>query len=568
MFFIPYHRTGGAADRSVVFSGMARNQDGMMQQDYDYIVVGAGSSGCVLANRLSADPTVSVLLVEAGPDDSSPLIAMPRGIGKLLAPGNAHVWDYAVSPGGNAPQEVWLKGRTVGGSSSVNGMVYVRGAPADYDAWEAAGCTGWGWDRMGRHFVALEDHALGAKAWRGTGGPLKVSVHPAGDPLCEAFLDAAAQAGTPRVDDMNDIPTVTDGGMAYQPTSTYRGKRFSASRAFLKPVRGRPNLVVMPDTDVHRILFNGQRACGVLLRNKDGVKEVSARREIILSAGAIQSPKLLQLSGIGPRALLESLGIPVVVDAPGVGANLREHRYLGFTYKVRDNSLNQKLSGLGLVGSALRYMFGSSGALTHAAHEVGGFVKTQASPDRPDAQIGMGLYSFHTDAKGAVALDPYPGMTIVAYYLRPDSQGQVRISSADPDAPPVIDANHLATDADRRHFVALFRWLRNLAAQPALKDWIVEETGKTAGIETDEDIIANAISLGGTSFHICGTCRMGADDAAVLDPQLRVRGVAGLRVVDTSIMPTIVSGNTNAPAMAIALNAADMILRPEQESSR
>lgn len=537
----------------------------MNQNSYDYIIVGAGSSGCVLANRLSADPAVTVLLVEAGPDDKSPLIAMPRGIGKLLAPGNPHVWDYAVSPGGNAPQESWLKGRTVGGSSSVNGMVYVRGAPADYDAWEASGCAGWGWQTMGRHFVALEDHALGAKAWRGKGGPLKVSVHPSGDPLCEAFLTAAEQAGTQRVDDMNDIPSVTQGGMGYQPTSTYRGKRFSAARAFLKPVRGRANLTVVTDTDVQRILFDGQRTSGILLRDKNGVHEVAVRREIILSAGAIQSPKLLQLSGIGPRALLESLAIPVVVDAPGVGANLREHRYLSFTYKVRGNSLNQKLSGLGLIASVLRYFFGSKGALTHAAHEVGGFIKTQASPDRPDAQIGLGLYSFHTDAKGAVALDPYPGMTVIAYYLRPDSQGQVRISAADPDAPPVIDANHLATDADRRHFIALFRWLRDLATQPALKDWIVAETGKTVGIDADEDILANAIALGGTTFHICGTCRMGADEDAVLDPQLRVRGVTGLRVVDTSIMPTIVSGNTNAPAMAIALNAAEMILRPGQD---
>jgi len=396
----------------------------------------------------------------------------------------------------------------------------------------------------------------------------KIAAMPLNEIVADKDLVQFAVAGGAAAFKVNCTPchgSGAQGGMGYQPISTYRGKRFSASRAFLKPVRGRANLTVVTDTDVQRILFDGQRASGILLRDKNGLHEVAVRREIILSAGAIQSPKLLQLSGIGPRALLESLAIPVVVDAPGVGANLREHRYLSFTYKVRGNSLNQKLSGLGLIASVLRYFFGSKGALTHGAHEVGGFIKTQASPDRPDAQIGLGLYSFHTDAKGAVVLDPYPGMTVIAYYLRPDSQGQVRISAADPDAPPVIDANHLATDADRRHFVALFRWLRDLATQPALKDWIVAETGKTVGIETDEDILANAISLGGTTFHICGTCRMGADEDAVLDPQLRVRGVTGLRVVDTSIMPTIVSGNTNAPAMAIALNAAEMILRPGQD---
>jgi choline dehydrogenase-like flavoprotein len=529
-----------------------------MRNSYDYIIVGAGSSGCVLANRLSEDPSVSVLVVEAGPDDTSPLIRMPRGIGKLLAPGNPHVWDYQVSPGGNRPPEVWLKGRAVGGSSSINGMVYVRGAPLDYDHWAALGCTGWGWDEMGPRFVALEDHALGAGEWRGAGGPLRISVHPAGNPLCEAMLDAAEEMGVPRVADMNDVDAVRDGGMSYQPTTTWHGKRFSAARAFLTPVRSRTNLDVVPETDVLRVVFEGKRAIGVVLRNGWLQRRICVSREVILSAGAIQSPKLLQLSGIGPGALLQSLAIPVIADVPGVGRNLREHRYLSTQYRVTGGSLNRRFSGMGLVGAALQYMLRSKGPLTHAAHEVGGFVKTRPGLDHADAQIGFGLYSIRAGEKG-IEIDPFPGMSIIGYFTRPDSQGEIRIVSRNPDVKPHIDANHFATERDRASAVSLFRWLRALGRQPALARWIVEETAPGPSIETDDDILANAIALGGTSYHVCGTARMGSDEASVLDPQLRVRGVDGLRVVDTSIMPTIVSGNTNAPAMAIGLRAADLI---------
>ncbi len=530
-----------------------------MKNSYDFIIVGAGSSGCVLANRLSENPETSVLLVESGPDDTSPLIRMPRGIGKLLSPGNPHVWDYQVSPRGNAPKEVWLKGRAVGGSSSINGMVYVRGAPYDYDGWRNLGCTGWGWDEMGKRFVALEDHELPANEWRGKNGPLKISVHPPGNPLCEALLTAATQMGVNRVDDMNDIPAVMDGGMGYQPTTTFRGRRFSAARAFLTPVRGRKNLDVLPETEVLRIEFQGRRASGVSLRNKTGTHSVSATKEVIISAGAIQSPKLLQLSGIGPAALLGSFNIPVIVDSPNVGRNLREHRYLSTQYKVKGRSLNSSLGGLGLLRSALQYLLFSSGALTHSAHEVGGFVKTRPELTRPDAQIGIGLYSMRP-GKNGIAIDPYPGLNVIGYFTRPESQGEIRIQSADPTVAPIIDANHFSAEIDRVSAVSLFHWLRCFGQQPALKSWIIEETDPGPRIKTDEDVLQNAINLGGTAFHIAGTCRMGADDAAVLDPQLRVRGVQGLRVVDTSIMPTLVSGNTNAPAMAIALRAADFIL--------
>ena len=530
-----------------------------LHTSYDYIIVGAGSAGCVLANKLSENPKHTVLLIEAGPDDTSPLIRMPRGIGKLLVPGDPHVWDYRVTPAGNLPEEVWLKGRAIGGSSSINGMVYVRGAPADYDHWRDLGCLGWGWDVMGRHFVALEDHALGAGASRGVGGPLKVSVHPAGNPLCEAVLEAASSLGAPRVADVNDIHAVADGGMGYQTVTTFKGKRVSAARAFLDPVRARANLHILTEAEAQGIDFLDKRASGVTVRDKTGLRRFNAGREIILCAGAIQTPKLLQLSGIGPGALLSNHGLEVIAESPDVGRNLREHRYLSTQYRVKSASLNQRFVGLGLIGSALEYALRSKGPLTHAAHEVGGFVKTRPGLDRADAQIGVGLYSFGVGAKGEVAVDPYPGMTILGYFTRPESQGEIRITSPAPDAPLAIQANHFSAEIDRTSAISLFRWLRALGRQSALAPWIVEETGPSAAIETDEDILTNAISLGGTSFHVAGTCRMGADARAVLDPSLRVRGVDGLRVADTSIMPTLVSGNTNAPAMAIGLNAAALI---------
>jgi choline dehydrogenase len=529
-----------------------------LQQKYDYIIVGAGSAGCVLANRLSEDRAISVLLIESGPADTSPLIAMPRGIGKLLAAGNPHVWDYQAVPRAGLAPELWLKGRTLGGSSSINGTVYVRGAPADYDNWEALGCAGWSWQHIGPHFVALEDHELGASEWRGTGGPLKISVHPSGNPLCEAVLNAAVQAGTPRAADVNHVKNVAEGAMGYQPVNTYKGKRYSAARAFLAPVRARANLEVLTGTDVLRIEFNNRRAVGVQVKDRSGTRSIAVAGELILAAGAIESPKLLQLSGIGPGELLHRLGIPVVIDAPSVGSNLHEHRYLAMQYRVTGGSLNHRLSGVGLLRSFLDYTLRSKGALTHSAHEVGGFVKTRPELDRADAQIGVGLYSMSVSGK-TVNIDTHPGITIGGYFMRPESQGTIRIQSADPATPPYIDANHLSADIDVRSALSLFRWIRRLAAQPALAPWLVSETTPGAEFQTDEQIIDAFMRFGSTAYHVCGTVRMGNDAGAVLDPQLRLRGIDNLRVADTSIMPTIVSGNTNAPAMVIGLRAAELI---------
>jgi choline dehydrogenase len=529
---------------------------------YDYIVVGAGSAGCAVAERLSADAGLTVLLIECGPVDKSTFIHMPRGLGLIVNPGSRFIWEYQVNTGGDGPVERWFRGRTLGGSSSINGMIYMRGAPLDYDGWAALGCDGWGWHDVVPSFVALEDHDLGAATWRGAGGPQRISTHPAGDGLCEAILNAGVQMGIQRVADVNDERAVRDGGLGYQPSTRWRGQRFSAARAFLAPARRRPNLHVATGTEALRIEFARERATGVTVRTTAGTQRLTARREIVLSGGAIQTPKLLQLSGIGSTALLRPLGIDVVADLPGVGRNLREHRHVDLRLQVRQGSQNASLGGLRAGLSMLRYLVGRRGPLTHAAHEIGGFAKSSPELSHADLQFGlMSMSASSTGKGGAVALDKFPGITFVTYFTRPESQGEVRIRSNNPDEPPFVDANHLSAPVDRARFIGAFRWNRQLAQQASLKDWVVREAPPFDRLETDDEILANAMQLGGTCFHTAGTARMGTDAESVVDPQLRVRGVAGLRVADTSIMPTLVSGNTNGPAMMIGLRAAEFIRR-------
>lgn len=532
-----------------------------MKQAYDYIVVGAGSAGCALANRLSADPNYSVLLIESGPVDKNPFIHMPRGIGVILNPGSKLIWDYQVHTGGNRPAERWFRGRTLGGSSSVNGMIYMRGAPLDYNGWAAMGCEGWGWEDVAPKFVEMEAHDLGEGPWRGAKGEQRITTHPKGNPLYEAILNAGTEMGIPRVDDVNSETSVLEGGLGYQPTTRYKGERFSAAKAFLNPIKSRPNFDIATETNVLKVEFDGKRVSGVQIRDESGVRTIKANKEVIISAGAIETPKLLQLSGIGDGNLLQQMGIDVVANSPDVGQNLREHRHVDLHLKVKAGSQNKDLGGLNALISVLKYFLGRTGPMTHAAHEVGGFAKSDPSLDHADLQFGlMSVSAGSTGKEENIALDTFPGITFVTYFTRPESQGEVRIQSPDPDELPYVNANHLSAEIDRKKFIGAHRWNRRLAAQPALKDWVIEETRPGPSVETDEEILDNAMKMSGTCFHTAGTARMGVDERAVLDPQLRVRGVEGLRVADTSAMPTLVSGNTNGPAMMVGLRAADFII--------
>jgi choline dehydrogenase len=526
-------------------------------ETYDYVIVGAGSSGCVMAERLTRDPRLSVLVVEAGPPDTSMMIHIPRGLPKLHAPDSRYLSIYEVQSG-NRKTRPWMKGRGLGGSSSINGMIYARGYAQDYDAWEADGCEGWGWKDIGRCFKEMEGHELGESATRGGDGPLKIGIQRDVDPLMESMIKAAGQAGVPFVEDINDAP---EGGIGLQTCTVHRGRRMSAARAFLHPARRRKNLTVITDTQVTRIIFEGTRAARVQLRDRGGARDVAIGREVILAAGAIESPKLLQLSGVGPADHLQALGIPVVADRPGVGRNLREHLLVSLRYKVKSGGFAGQFRGPRLVFNVARHLLTGGGPMGYPAHELVAFVKSRPEYDRADGEVGLMFAAVGVKPNGHMYLLPGSNINAISYYGRPSSQGHCLIKSADVDQPPLIDANFLATEDDRRHSIDLARYIDRLMKQPALAPAEPVYAGPKAetNFESDDEVLDLIQLVGGAGAHVAGTCRMGSDPDSVVDTHLRVRGVQGVRVIDTSIMPSLPTGNTNGPAMAMAWRAAELI---------
>ncbi len=529
--------------------------------EWDYVIVGAGTAGCLLANRLSADPKNRVLLLEAGGSDNYHWIHIP--VGYLYCIGNPRTdWCFRTDPvpGLNGRSILYPRGKVLGGCSSINGMIYMRGQSHDYDRWRQMGCTGWGWDDVLPYFLRHEDHYMGAGfgggGLHGQGGEWRIEAPRVRWDILDAFRNACEQVGIPKVEDFNGGDNA---GSAYFHVTQRSGFRWNTARAFLKPARKRPNLRVVTQAHATRILVGPGRATGLELTVGGAPARARVAGELVLAAGAIGSPQLLQLSGIGPGGLLQGLGIETVLDAPEVGQNLQDHLQLRCIYRVQGTRTLNQTAGtmLGKALIAAEYALRRTGPMSMAPSQVGVFARSDDSFETPNLEYHVQPLSL--DAFGQ-PLHAFPAITASVCNLRPESRGEVAITAPDPFAAPAIRPNYLSTPGDRRVAADSIRLTRRIVAAPAMARYRPEEYLPGESVEDQEALEEAAGRIGTTIFHPVATCRMGADARAVVDPRLRLNGLAGLRVVDASVMPAITSGNTNAPVLMIAEKAAAMIL--------
>lgn len=531
---------------------------------YDFIIVGAGSAGCVLANRLSASGRHQVLVLEAGGSDLHPWVQMPIGYGKAFYDRKLN-WMYMTEPdpGLNGRQSYWPRGKVIGGSSSINAMVYIRGQKSDFDDWAALGNPGWGWDDVLPYFKKSECYEGGGDEWRGGDGPLYVSdVSRDLHPLCHNYLRAGQEEGYPLNPDFNG--ETPEGVGLYQNTAK-GGRRMSAARAYLQPARNRSNLRVVKHAHVTRLLFEGQRVCGIEYEHRGARVSAHAGKEVILSAGSINTPQVLQVSGVGDPQTLKPLGIDLHHSAPAVGRNLQDHVGLDYLYRSKVPTLNDQLRPLwGKLLHGVRYVLTRRGPLSLGVNQGGGFIKSRAGLDRVNMQLYFSPVSYTKAPPGQRPLmnpDPFSGFLLGFQPTRPTSRGHLHVTSSDPFAHPAIHPNYLSTNHDVEEMVEGARIMRRLAAAPSLSSVIEREIVPGADVHAVDDLIADIRQRSGTVFHPVSTCRMGPNPHdSVVDESLRVHGLAGLRIVDASVFPTVTSGNTNAPTIMVAEKASDMIL--------
>jgi choline dehydrogenase len=523
--------------------------------EYDYIIVGSGSAGSVLANRLSARPEIKVLLLEAGGSDNSFYVRMPAGIANLSGP--RFNWGYETAPQAamKGRRMYWPRGRLIGGSSSVNAMVYMRGQPADYDHWRQLGNAGWSYDDVLPYFKKAERNERLHDSFHGADGPLNVAERPYTNPLSHAFVEAAQQAGLPFNPDFNGALQLGCG--LFQVTQK-NGRRWSAASAYLHPVAARENLTIVTKAQATRVLIENGRAVGVEYARGRRRHTARALQEVVLAAGAINSPQLLLLSGIGPAEELRARGVSVVHDLPGVGKNLQDHLNVNIVQRAkRGSALDGKNRGLAPIGVALEYLFYGTGPGTSNVAEAGAFAVSALGAATPDIQYHFIPAQVVNHARTPMDGD---GVTVHACCLRPQSRGEIRLASTDPLQPPVMDPNYLAADYDLKVLIAGLRQGRDILAAQAFKPWLGEERLPGPAVQSNAELEDFIRATAETEYHPVGTCKMGSDPMAVVDEKLRVRGIERLRVIDASIMPAIVSGNTNAPVIMIAEKGAEMML--------